>query len=94
MERTWGAVNALLTAQVTNPGLQSLWASDPGVKEVMLRRPAIGDLAFLMIIKGLALGWRPMPRPGLPRIDPVRRRQPGPESRRPPPAPGGRIMSE
>ncbi len=48
-------VNALLTAQVTNPGLESLWAADPAVQETMLRGLPIGRFGVPDDIKGLAL---------------------------------------
>jgi NAD(P)-dependent dehydrogenase (short-subunit alcohol dehydrogenase family) len=48
-------VNAILPAQVTNPGLQALWAADPAIKETMLRGIPIGRFGAPDDIKGLAL---------------------------------------
>ena len=48
-------VNAILPAQVTNPGLHALWAADPAIKETMLRGIPIGRFGAPDDIKGLAL---------------------------------------
>jgi len=48
-------VNAILPAQVTNPGLQALWSADPAIKETMLRGIPIGRFGVPDDIKGLAL---------------------------------------
>lgn len=48
-------VNAILPGQVTNPGLQAYWASDPAIKETMLRGLPIGRFGAPEDVKGLAL---------------------------------------
>ena len=48
-------VNAILPAQVTNPGLQALWAADPAIKESMLQGIPTGRFGAPDDIKGLAL---------------------------------------
>ena len=48
-------VNAILPAQVTNPGLQAFWAAEPEVRETMLRGIPAGRFGEPDDIKGLAL---------------------------------------
>jgi len=48
-------VNAILPAQVTNPGLQGYWAAEPEVKAQMLRGIPIGRFGMPDDIKGVAL---------------------------------------
>lgn len=48
-------VNAILPAQVTNPGLEAYWKADPAIKQVMLRGIPIGRFGEPDDIKGLAL---------------------------------------
>ena len=48
-------VNAILPAQVTNPGLEALWEKEPLVKKDMLRGIPIGRFGTPDDIKGLAL---------------------------------------
>ncbi|MGO9310738.1 MAG: SDR family NAD(P)-dependent oxidoreductase [Spirochaetia bacterium] len=48
-------VNAILPAQVPNPGLEALWAAEPAIKDTMLRGIPIGRFGTPDDIKGLAL---------------------------------------
>jgi len=48
-------VNAILPGQVTNPGLEAYWKSDPAIKQTMLRGIPIGRFGVPEDIKGLAL---------------------------------------
>ncbi len=48
-------VNAILPAQVTNPGLEALWLKEPSVKNDMLRGIPIGRFGTPDDIKGLAV---------------------------------------
>lgn len=48
-------VNAILPAQVSNPGLRAFWAADPVVRETMLRGIPAGRFGEPDDVKGLAL---------------------------------------
>ncbi len=48
-------VNAILPAQVTNPGLQAYWAADPAIRDRMLSGIPAGRFGMPNDIKGLAL---------------------------------------
>jgi NAD(P)-dependent dehydrogenase (short-subunit alcohol dehydrogenase family) len=48
-------VNAILPAQVTNPGLQGYWVAEPAIKERMMAGIPIGRFGMADDIRGLAL---------------------------------------
>ncbi len=48
-------VNAILPAQVTNPGLQGYWVAEPAIKERMMAGIPSGRFGMADDIRGLAL---------------------------------------
>jgi NAD(P)-dependent dehydrogenase (short-subunit alcohol dehydrogenase family) len=48
-------VNAILPGQVTNPGLQGYWATEPAIRDRMLSGIPIGRFGMPDDIKGVAL---------------------------------------